>query len=289
LLYLVLVSIVWGFSFIIIKGALSSLDSNFVSLVRMVLSFFVLMPFTRISGIPFSDKARLMLIGGIQFGLMYVTYVASFQYLPAHVVALLTTTTPLFVAGFNDLLNKEFKKTIVLAAMLAVAGCAVIKLPKQSMSSGLYGIALLQISNAAFAYGQIAYKRLMETRENLQDKKVFGLMYGGAVMVTGIFSLVFTDYPRLSIQPHQWMALGYLGIIASGCCFYLWNLGARKVNAGTLAVMNNLKIPIGVIAGLVILKESTDYLRLLFGCGLFAAALWMTVSRRSEGPQVPGS
>jgi drug/metabolite transporter (DMT)-like permease len=286
LLYLCLVSIIWGFSFIIIKGALSSLDSNFVSLIRMVLSFFVFIPFTRMSGIPFSDKARLMLIGGIQFGLMYVTYVASFQYLPAHVVALLTTTTPLFVTGFSDLVNKEFKKTLVLAAMLAVAGGAVIKLPKQSMVSGLYGIALLQISNAAFAYGQIAYKRLMETRENLEDKKVFGLLYGGAVMVTGVFTLVFTDYHRLSIQPHQWMALGYLGMIASGCCFFLWNIGARKVNAGTLAVMNNLKIPIGVIAGLVILKESTDYLRLLFGCGLFAAALWMTVSRRSNRSQV---
>ena len=39
--------------------------------------------------------------------------------------------------------------------------------------------------------------------------------------------------------------------------------------------MNNLKIPIGVIASLLILRETTDYRRLLVGCGLFAAALWV--------------
>jgi carboxylate/amino acid/amine transporter len=284
LAYLVLVSIVWGFSFIIIKGTLASLDSNFVSLVRMLLSFLVLIPFARISGVKLSDKLRLMLIGGVQFGLMYVAYVASFRYLPAHVIALMTTTTPLFVAVFSDLFNKEVRLKILLAAVLAAAGGAMIKLAEQSMTANLYGIALIQISNAAFAYGQIAYKRLMAEQEELQDKKVFGLMYGGAVIVTGVFSLVFTDYPHLSLEPHQWMALAYLGIIASGLCFFLWNRGARKVSEGTLAVMNNLKIPIGVIAGLVILKESTDYLRLIAGCGLFAAALWVAglISRRSQ-------
>jgi drug/metabolite transporter (DMT)-like permease len=282
LLYLVLVSIVWGFSFIIIKGTLASLDSNFVSLARMLLSFLVLIPFVRLSGIRFFDKLQLMLIGGVQFGLMYVAYVASFRYLPAHVIALMTTTTPLFVAVFSDLFNKEVRKIILLAAVLAAVGGAVIKLPKQSMTASLWGITLIQISNAAFAYGQIAYKRLMGERESLRDKKVFGLMYGGAVVVTAIFSIVYTDYAHLTVHPHQWMSLAYLGIIASGLCFLLWNLGARKVNEGTLAVMNNLKIPIGVIAGLVILKENTDYLRLAAGCGLFAAALWIASYRRFQ-------
>jgi hypothetical protein len=50
------------------------------------------------------------------------------------------------------------------------------------------------------------------------------------------------------------------------------------VHEGALAVMNNLKIPVAVIASLIILEETTDYLRLLIGCSLFAAALW--VNRR---------
>jgi drug/metabolite transporter (DMT)-like permease len=273
--YLLIVSFIWGFSFVIIKSTLVSLDSNFVSFVRMLLSFVFFLPLIRPAGIRLSDKLQLMLIGGVQFGLMYVAYVASYQYIPAHVIALLTTTTPLFVTVFNDFYEKNIHKAFFLAALLAVAGGAVIKLPEQPLSASLYGILLLQISNAAFAYGQIAYRRLMDSRGIAQDHKVFGFMYGGGIFVTGIFSLAATDFHHLSVQPQQWVALLYLGIIASGLCFFLWNLGARKVNEGALAVMNNLKIPVGVIASLALLRESTDYLRLLIGCTLLASALWI--------------
>jgi drug/metabolite transporter (DMT)-like permease len=242
---------------------------------RTVRAYVFFIPFIRPAGIRLSDKLQLMLIGGVQFGLMYIAYIASYQYIPAHVIALLTTTTPLFVTIFNDLYKKRIHKVFLLSALLAVAGGAVIKLPEQPLSASLYGIVLLQISNAAFAYGQIAYRRLMASRGIVQDHKVFGYMYGGGILVTGIFSLAATDYHRLSVQPQQWVALLYLGIIASGLCFFLWNLGARKVNEGTLAVMNNLKIPVGVIASLTLLRESTDFLRLLIGCGLFVAALWV--------------
>ena len=278
MLYLLIVSILWGFSFVLIKGTLVSLDSNFVSFVRILLSFLAFLPFFRPAGIRWPDRLHLMLIGGVQFGLMYVAYVASYQYLPAHVIVLLTTTTPLFVTVFHDLYARKLHRMFLLAALLAVAGGMVIEFPDQALSANLYGILLLQISNAAFAFGQIAYKRLMNSRKMLKDKNVFVLTYGGAVFVTGLFALATTDFQSLSVRPHQWLVLVYLGIIASGLCFFLWNLGARKVNEGTLAVMNNLKIPIGVIASLLILNETTDYVRLLIGSALMAVALW--VNRR---------
>ncbi|MDR1726937.1 MAG: EamA family transporter [Acidobacteriota bacterium] len=276
--YLVLVSLVWGLSFVIIKGALTPLDSNFVSLVRMVLSLLVFLPFLRPSGVRLPDRLRLAAIGGVQFGLMYVAYVACFRHIPAHVVALLTTTTPIFVTLFHDLLNREFHAKPLLAAALAVAGGVVIKLPEDALHSGLVGVALLQLSNVAFAWGQVAYKRFMDARPGLRDRDVFGILYGGAVVVTAAFFLAGALRPGATppaVSPTQWLALAYLGFVASGICFFLWNLGGRKVGAGTLAVMNNLKIPVGVLAGLVFLKEATDYRRLVAGCLLFGAALWV--------------
>lgn len=273
--YLILVSIIWGFSFVIIKGTLVSLDPNFVSFARLLLSFVLFLPFMRGTRLSLRDSVQLLIIGGIQFGVMYVAYVAAYQYLPAHVIALMTTTTPLFVTVFNDLYSKRIHKAFFFAALLAVAGGAVIELPDQPLGASLYGIALLQLSNAAFAFGQLAYKRWMASRPELQDTRIFWLLYGGAVIVAGACSLATTDYAGLRLQLHQGYSLLYLGIVASGICFFLWNLGARRVNEGALAVMNNLKIPIGVIASLLILKESTDFARLLLGCGLFAAALWV--------------
>jgi len=51
------------------------------------------------------------------------------------------------------------------------------------------------------------------------------------------------------------------------------------VNEGMLAIINNLKIPLGIIASLILLGESTDYLRLVVGFGLMVGAAYLC-----EGP-----
>jgi len=271
--YLILVSLVWGFSFVIIKGSLTSLDSSFVSFARLLLSLLTLIAFVRPSQMKLHDRLELMLIGSVQFGLMYLAYIAAFRDLPAHIIALLTTTTPFYVSIFAGLYAMELPGASLLLALLAVAGGAVLEFPNQPLAANIRGVVLIQISNAAFALGQIAYRNWMSSRPGLQDKNVFAFLYAGAAVITGIFSLLTTSYHQISIQPHQWIALLYLGVIASGLSFFLWNAGARKVNAGLLAIMNNMKIPVAVIASLVILGERSGRLRLLVGFFLMAAAL----------------
>jgi drug/metabolite transporter (DMT)-like permease len=280
--YLILVSLIWGFSFVIIKGSLTTLDFNFVSFARLILSLALFLPFMRRAGPSLHDRLQLMLIGAVQFGLMYVAYIAAYRDLPAHVIALLTTTTPIFVSIANGFYAKKYYVPSLLLALLAVAGGVILEFPDQPLEATLRGVVLIQVSNAAFAFGQIAYRRWMDSRPALQDKNVFVFLYGGAVAVAGIFSFATTDYRHLSIQPHQWLALLYLGIIASGVSFFLWNMGSRKVNEGTLAIMNNMKIPVGVIASLVILGERTGWLRLLAGCALIATALYLNKSLSSR-------
>lgn len=276
--YLILVSLIWGFSFVIIKGSLTSLDSNFVSFVRLLLSLVLFIPLIRSRGTRLTDKLQLMFIGSVQFGLMYIAYIAAFRDLPAHVIALLTTTTPIFVSITNGLYEGKIRGYAILTALLAVAGGAVLQFPDQALAVTLRGIVLVQVSNAAFAFGQIAYRRWMAARPGLQDSGVFAFLYCGAVAVTGISSLATTNYHQLQTYPNQWLALLYLGIIASGLSFFLWNLGSRKVNAGILAAMNNMKIPVGVLASLLILREKTDWIRLLLGCALMFAALYLNES-----------
>ena len=170
---LLFVSLIWGFSFVIIKGSLTSLDSNFVSFARLLLSLLVFIPFIRPAGIRFQDKLQLMLIGSVQFGLMYLAYIAAFRDLPAHVIALLTTTTPIFVSVFADLYAGTIHKAVFLGALLAVAGGAVLQFPDQPFAANVRGVVLVQISNAAFAFGQIAYRKWMVSKPELQRQKHF--------------------------------------------------------------------------------------------------------------------
>jgi len=47
MIYLLLVSIAWAFSFGLIKGNLAGVDSNFVSFARMAFSLLVFLPFLK--------------------------------------------------------------------------------------------------------------------------------------------------------------------------------------------------------------------------------------------------
>lgn len=273
--YLTLVSFIWAFSFVLIKGNLTGLDPNFVSFVRMTLSFLIFLPFLRLRKIQWEDKLKLMLIGAIQFGLMYIAYITSYQYLPAHMIALLTTTTPIFVTLFNDIYTKKFHKLFLLTALLAVIGGGIIKYPDQPLSANLKGVILIQLSNIAFAYGQLHYKKLANNHPAWKDREIFGVLYLSAVLVTGIFSFFTTNYAALQLTATQMITLIYLGCVASGICFFLWNKGAKSVNEGMLAIMNNLKIPLAIIASLIILKENTNLIRLIWGTGLMFGAVYL--------------
>jgi drug/metabolite transporter (DMT)-like permease len=103
------------------------------------------------------------------------------------------------------------------------------------------------------------------------DHSIFALLYLGAVLVAAVFAQR-SLYGRC-ISPAQGLTQLYLGVIASGAGFFLWNVGARRTNAGTLAVFNNLKIPLAVAVSLLFFGEQTDLVRLCLGGALMAGAL----------------
>ena len=39
----------------------------------------------------------------------------------------------------------------------------------------------------------------------------------------------------------QWSVLVWLGVVASGLGYFMWNYGATQVDAGTLGIMNNAR------------------------------------------------
>lgn len=270
---LLLVSIAWGFSFGLIKGNLTGIDSNFISFARMAFSLVVFLPFLKFKKIDKNLFWKLFLAGALQFGVMYIAYIAAFRYLQAYEVALFTIFTPIYVTLINDAMNKKFNALYLITAGLAVVGTWVIE-QSHILSPGiLTGFALVQISNLAFAFGQIYYRKLLTGITGLKDHEVFGALYLGAATITALATLIFTPLGSLTLTAKQVWTLVYLGVFASGICFFLWNLGARRVNAGALAIFNDFKIPLAVAISLLVFGEQTNLLNLLIGGLIIAASL----------------
>ena len=270
---LVIVSLVWAFSFGLIGNRLAGLPPAWLAWVRLALSALVFLPFVR--RLPWKAGLALFATGAVQFGLMYFAYMTSFRYLQSHEVALFTVVTPLFVAGLDDLFGRKFRPWHLLAAMLAVAGAGLIKWQSVQTVAPLKGILLVQVSNLCFAAGQLAYRAVMARLPRpVSDHQVFfWLHFGGFAVLTPLAWPLARAAAAPILTLTQWAILAYLGVIASGVCFFLWNRGARFVNAGQLAVMNNLKIPLAVGVSLFFFRESAGLATFLAGALLILVAL----------------
>lgn len=279
--YLLIVSFIWAFSFGLIKGRLTGLDSAFISAVRLGLALLVFLPVLRVRGLPLRTALTLAGIGAMQFGIMYLAYNESFRHLQAHEVALFTLTTPILVTLLADLLDHRFRIAAFAAALLAVVGTGLIVFPSKELRPTLLGLALVQLSNLAFALGQVWYKRCRAQHPALRDRDIFALLYAGGFALTLPLALAQIDFTTFAVTPPQMLTLLYLGVIGSGFGFFLWNLGATHVSAGTLAVMNNAKVPLAVACSLIFFGESADLPRLLVSFALLAIAVWLADKRNT--------
>ena len=133
---------------------------------------------------------------------------------------------------------------------------------------------MVQGANICFALGQVGYKVLLE-REQLEipQRAIFGYFYLGALTVTIITWFLFGNPAKLPTTVLQWEILLYLGLIASGLGYFFWNKGATKVDAGTLAIMNNALIPAGLIVNLLIWNRDANLIRLSLGGAVLLLSL----------------
>jgi len=113
----------------------------------------------------------------------------------------------------------------------------------------------------------------MLTCPELKDRQVFALSYLGAAILTALSTTIFGGWSSIHMGNPQILSLLYLGVIASGFGFFLWNHGARRVNNGALAIFNNLKIPLAVAVSLTVFGESANVTSLLVGGVIILLAL----------------
>ncbi|EKO3486719.1 DMT family transporter [Vibrio fluvialis] len=286
MIYLSAVTLLWAFSFSLIGVYLAGqVDSWFSVLMRVALASIIFLPFLKFKQVPGKLIGKLMAIGGIQLGLMYCFYYQSFLLLSVPEVLLFTVFTPIYVTLIYDMLKGRFSPWYLVTAVIAVAGAAVIKFAGINENFFL-GFMVVQGANLCFAIGQVGYKYVMERETvELPQHTVFGYFYLGALVVATVAFLLLGNPGKLPTTSVQWGILIYLGVIASGFGYFAWNKGACMVNAGALAIMNNVLVPVGLVVNILIWNRDVDLARLSLGGLVILLSLWVNetwVKRRVE-------
>lgn len=271
--YLLIVSLIWAFSFGLIKTNLSSIHPILVSFIRLFLALLVFLPLLNFKKISRKKALQLFATGAVEYGLMYIFYNYSFQYLKAYEVALFTIFTPIYVTLVNDYLVKKLNLAHLATSILAIIGTAIIVQTGFSRPDMLTGFLLVQLSNICFAVGQVVYRKIMIDLTEIKDQNIFGYLYLGAAAITGLLAAVSVPWKSVEITPTQAWTLLFLGTVSSGFAFFLWNYGARRTNIGAVAIFNDLKTPLSISVSLLIFGEKTSLPHLLIGGALVVLAL----------------
>lgn len=285
--YLLGATLLWAFSFGLIKNHLTALDPWLVASVRLALAAVAFAPWAVGRRPTAGIAARAAVLGGLQFGLMYGLYVAAFRFLAAHEVALWTIFTPLYVVLLTARERRGRAWRAPAAASLAVAAAAVV-LADGRIAAAWEGVLLVQASNLCFAAGQVVYPRLATRaygrRENppRDDAALLGWMYVGGAALATTLAVPSLAEGQGGLPTRAWFVLAYLGLVPTALGFALWNRGAARTGSGILAVANNLKIPLAVLVSWLVFGESVDPVRMLAGVGLAAAAVALAGSRTTK-------
>lgn len=278
---LILMTVVWSFSFSLIGVYLAGhVDSYFSVLARVALASLLFLPLLRIRTTPAADIIKMMVIGALQIGLMYLFYYQAFEVLSVPEVLLFTIFTPLYITLFDDALSRRFSPVALSCSVLAVCGALLIS--HASINPGFWhGFLLVQVCNFCFAVGQVMYRRWMPAHQadiSARDAfkarlHCFGWFYIGALVIVLPAYLCFGNTSKLPETSLQWGIILWLGLVASGMGYYAWNEGARKVDAGTLAVMNEVLKPMGLAVNVLIWNRDADMPRLLAAAAIILVAL----------------
>jgi hypothetical protein len=85
--------------------------------------------------------------------------------------------------------------------------------------------------------------------------------------------LLFGDAQKLPQTAVQWGVLVWMGLFATALGRYWWVKGSTRVDAGTLAIMNELHVPAGLLVNLLIWNRDFDLPRLAAGAAVILLAM----------------
>ena len=279
MIFLIISTIIWAFSFSIIGNYLSSdIDPWSLSLIRVIISFLIFLPFIDLN----INKKRMVYIigvGAIQIGFMYSFYLNAFSFISVEKILLFTIFTPIYVTIISDIFQKKIKKFFLFLSILSVIGSLIIRITDVQLLD-LKGFILIQGANFSFALGQVLYKRYIKNNSKLDyNLNEFGYFYFGAIIIASLGSLIMIDSLSYPKSTTQWLLVLWLGAIASGLGYYFWNRGSVLVNNGTLAVMNNLVIPLGLFIEIIFFSKLINVTNYIIGALIIFSSIYFSLRK----------
>ena len=230
-LLLVLVTLVWGTTFPLLKSAAQHLSGLEISVLRFLVAALCMSPFVlKLNRAVWRDGALL----GIVALISYVSQAFGLQFISSNRSAFLTSLNVLFVPFLAWTLGGKLTTKVALASALACCGIALMS---WEGGSNWYGDGATLVSALAYA----SYVLMLSRMAQRHPARALATTQIIMMALIGVLVLPFEGAAPLASLPDRlipvWPIIVFLGAIATAGMLFLQAIGQQRVSATKAALI----------------------------------------------------
>lgn len=252
ILLLLILSLIWGSSYILIKKGLIAFTALELGALRVSIAALVLTPFVfrYLKDLTRLEFIRLAIIGICGNAIPALLYGTAQTVLPSAIAGVLNSLTPLSTIVIAFLVfHKRFPFVNVMGVLIGLVGTVVlvsVGIENIPQDSNLWYSLLIVL--ATINYG-LAANYIKEYFNQASPIKVTAVSLVTVGWPATIFLLLGTDFlPHLTEHPHGWASFGYLailGAIGTALAVILFN---RLIQISNLIIASSVTYTMPVVA-----------------------------------------
>jgi drug/metabolite transporter (DMT)-like permease len=276
-LILLLVTVVWGMTFPVLKVATGQLSGVEVTALRFLIAAACMGPFVR--GIPLQTWRDGLILGVLALTSM-VAQAYGLQFISANRSAFLTSLNVLMVPLIGLALGVRPGWMVFFAAAVACAGVGL-------MSFDVQGDFWADLATLAAALAYALYTILMSSHaKNHRPAQLATAQIACMALLGALWMLVDSGAPRVLLLPglvdaEVWWGLLFLGAVASAATFFLQAMAQSHVSAPQAAIIYAMEPVFAAAFGWWYISEQMTPMALLGGALVIAAVI---LSQRAQAP-----
>lgn len=281
LVWLIL-SLIWGSTWLFIKLGLEDLPPITFAGIRFVIACAILLVLIRARSIPLPDNRRdwglLAVTGVLSFCLNYGLVFWGEQYISSGLAAVLQATLPAFglvIAHFH-LPGERMTWSKIFGVVLGFAGVVVVFSNQLAIAGGkaLAGSIALVLSALFAAYSNVLVKAY--------GRKLDPAVLSGGQMFFGLIPLLLIGIPlegnpfNFHWTPMAVVALLYLAVVGSVIAFMLYYWLVHHMDVTKTMLISLITPVVAVVLGMVVLGEDLSWRTVAGGIMIMVGVRFVT-------------
>jgi drug/metabolite transporter (DMT)-like permease len=260
---LVVLTLVWGVNFAVVKGALVDIPAMAFNALRFPLASLTVYLILRARGpLPSferKDLGRILFLGLAGNGMYQILFLHGLDRTTAGNTALMLATVPVWVALLSALVREGTLDRFVVGGILATLSGMVLVIVGGGGTLNLGGSTLagdLMAAGAAFLWATYTVgSRGLILRYGSVPVTAWTLWAGSIVLVIlGVPDLARLDWGAVPLVA-GWGAVVFAGVLALGLSYVLWYRGVHRLGSARTAAYSNLVPVVALLTAWGLLGE----------------------------------